>query len=257
MKFSLYLEKLRKKHEGDTIYIVGTGPSLRFYPPDFFKNKVCIGLNKAWETFNYLNYYLTIHPETIPKNYLAYAHSVWITKKKDWLSKPTTYQLENTVWFKNNKDVKDFSSINTVLAGAGGGDRERLYVGRGIHTAAVVLAAATGASAAVLCGIDLSSALGQHSVSNGPTRFNGMPPDGVYDEYYHNLTLVRSYIKNILPSFSIFSLSPYLGLDRTEEELVNLSQLTDQQLLPNPKDESTYQRTSFDFPKDFLSKRSS
>ena len=37
------------RHAGETIYIIGTGPSQRLFPLDFLSDKITIGLNQAWK----------------------------------------------------------------------------------------------------------------------------------------------------------------------------------------------------------------
>lgn len=46
-----YLEDLRDKHKGEEVWVIGAGPSLDNYPLDFFKNKVCIGVNWVFSVF--------------------------------------------------------------------------------------------------------------------------------------------------------------------------------------------------------------
>lgn len=248
MQLSEFIKDSRKKYKDATIYIVGTGPSLRFFPKNFLKDKICIGLNRAWETFDHpFEYNLTIHPETIPNVYANwYPTFKWITKKKDWLSKPNKQQSKNTIWFNNNKDVKDFSSLNKIFS-----DRpdDLLYVGRGIHTAASLLVAAMGAQTAVLVGCDLGTTLGQHHVTSQSVRFHGMPPDSVYSEYYYNISILRKYIHQFRPDFSLLSLSPFLGEYYAKEECEALSNMLQIEMLPEPKDVSTYKRPCLDFTK--------
>lgn len=46
-----YLEDLRDIHEGEEIWVIGAGPSLDAYPLNFFKDKICIGVNKVFSVF--------------------------------------------------------------------------------------------------------------------------------------------------------------------------------------------------------------
>ena len=58
------ISDLYNKHLGEDIYVVGTGPTLRMLPKGFFNNKIAIGLNQAYKTFD-LTYAVTVHPELI------------------------------------------------------------------------------------------------------------------------------------------------------------------------------------------------
>ena len=46
-----YLEDLRDKYKGKEIWVIGGGPSLDEYPIDFFKDKICIGMNWVFSVF--------------------------------------------------------------------------------------------------------------------------------------------------------------------------------------------------------------
>ena len=67
------ISDLYNKHLGEDIYVVGTGPTLRMLPKGFFNNKIAIGLNQAYKTFD-LTYAVTVHPELIS---LASSQGPW------------------------------------------------------------------------------------------------------------------------------------------------------------------------------------
>mgnify|MGYP005830578011 FL=1 len=56
--------KLWGRHPGETVYIIGTGPSQRLFPLDFLADKTTIGLNQAWKHLN-CTYSITVHPEHV------------------------------------------------------------------------------------------------------------------------------------------------------------------------------------------------
>ena len=64
------ISKLWGKHEGETIYILGTGPSVRCYPnlKRILQGQIVIGLNEAFK-YHPCWYNLTIHPDLIPDNF--------------------------------------------------------------------------------------------------------------------------------------------------------------------------------------------
>ena len=45
------IEEIRNKYKGETIFLVGSGPSLDTYPDDFFKNRTSITLHLAYLKF--------------------------------------------------------------------------------------------------------------------------------------------------------------------------------------------------------------
>ena len=46
-----FIEELRGIHTGEEIWVIGSGPSLDDYPINFFKDKVCIGVNWVFSVF--------------------------------------------------------------------------------------------------------------------------------------------------------------------------------------------------------------
>ena len=46
-----YLEDIRDKYKGEEIWVIGAGPSLDDYPIDFFKDKICVGVNYVFSVF--------------------------------------------------------------------------------------------------------------------------------------------------------------------------------------------------------------
>lgn len=236
------ISSLINKHPGSTIYIVGSGPSLRFFPPQFLENELTISLNLAYKNLPFIpTYNLTIHPELIDKE--TWMNYNWITKAKNWLNKPTKKHVEHIYFFKNNKEVTDMSYVYNPLVAAREG---RLYVGRGIHTAASILGAVMGAETCVLVGVDLGATGGDHHVTSQSVRFHGMPPAGVYREYYLNLRLIRSILKEKF-CCNLLTLSPFLGLHHVNEDYKHLEKEFGCDPLVAPMDISTYKRRSFDF----------
>lgn len=59
------LDGLRNVHEGSTIWVVGSGPSLNFIEPSFFDDKICVTVNFVGRTkglksfYSYSNYHST------------------------------------------------------------------------------------------------------------------------------------------------------------------------------------------------------
>lgn len=245
---------LWNKHPNTEIYIVGTGASLRVFPIDFFKNKITIGLNQAYKSFpsGGPTYNLTIHSnELIPKDFAA-KNQLWVTKQKGSFqkSKLTLRQKERIYWFTSNSDPLDFSycypTITTTNGGQGSGSAARLYVGRGIHTAASILGARMGARTLVLVGCDFCPIDNQHHVTDQTVRFHGMPPDGVYREYYENFKRVRSIVEKEY-NCNILQLNAFAGLPYWGEDYEHLLKEKGLEKFPSPKDDSRYVRKKLDF----------
>ena len=234
------MKNLWKKHKNATIYIIGTGPSLRLVPPEFFSDKVTIGLNEAYRYTKKNTYNLTIHPELIPRNEEKRKQTgQWITKIKDWLANYTGCKClkEEFYIFKNNPDVTDFSFLKAPP------ESDKLYVGRGIHTAAMSLAARMGASFVVLVGCDFVQLGEDHHAFPSHVQFHGVEHQKVYREYYVCAQKVRADLMSLYPDIRFLTITPYLGLQFFSEEYEQLSQKLNLPQLPPAKDISKYNRT--------------
>ena len=183
------ISELWDKHKGKTIYILGTGPSVRCYSNlnKILNGKIVIGLNEAYKYYDCI-YNLTIHPDLIPDNRETLVAGKWIIKPKGKYGDIKQHDSRFYV-FQNNKDVYDFSYITKV--------KGRLYVGRGIQTAAMVLAAQMGASLIVLIGCDFSQLGPDHHSHETHVEFHGLLSQEVYQEYYQNTAIVRSKLRDI------------------------------------------------------------
>lgn len=234
------INALRNKHVEEDIYILGSGPSLRIFPAKFFYGRTTIGLNQAWKTIN-TTYNLTVHPdEIIPRDYIK-RKQIWITKRKKHFT-PRLHSNNNIYWFiSNGSNVKDFS-----FAGQSCADGRRLYVGRGVQTAALILAARMGARAAFLCGCDFGPIGSDHHATWQSVRFHGMPPDGVYREYYLNTRIVKEIVEKEF-GMVIINCNPFLGLHHWKEDYEHQINKKGLENFPSPVDDSRYIRNQLDF----------
>lgn len=230
------ISDLYGKHNGETLYIIGSGPSLRFFPVEFLRDKFTIGLNQAWKSLPFqCTYNLSIHPdECIPKHF-SDLQQIWITKKKGWLIDKHS-KNKRIYWFNNQTNVHNYAHLTCKS--------DNLYVGRGIHTSALSLASKMGVSYAILVGIDFNHVGGDHHATAQSVRFHGLPPSEVYREYYLNFCKIRELLKNKL---QIVSMLPFCGLHRSHEEYEKLLELTGEEKLPQAKDDSKYKRKGVDF----------
>jgi len=224
------ISKLYGTLKKQSVFIVGTGPSLRLFPVGFFTDKITIGLNQAWRTVKGLDYLITIHPDLLPNK--GEEKTKIITKIKNNLQDEESYYF-----FQNNKDVKNFEYCFTK--------DDTLYVGRGIHTAAMVLAAKMGVKWVFLCGCDLCPLGGDHHATNQTVQFHGLSFESVYKEYYLNARLVR---KNLAKQYKIdfLSVNPFIS-NYIEEDYNYLIKEQRLKKLNNVKDVSEYSRNHVDF----------
>ncbi len=216
---------------------------MRFFPIDFLQDKITIGLKRAWKYFK-PDYILSTHPEAFPDNINKYTI---ITKFKPvdkngnkWRYK---FSWDKFYLFKSNFDCgmrpTDFSLLDKPRQNC-------LYLGRGIQTTGLCLAALMGASTAVLVGIDCCSLGGEYHGHDQPVRFHGLPKDHVYKEYYTNTAIVRYKLFQKY-KMQTLSLNPFIGLKYSEEEYRRLMEEYDLSPFPEPEDTSGYNRKRVDF----------
>jgi hypothetical protein len=238
MAFMKTIAELHKKHLKADVYILGSGPSLRFLPESFFRNKITIGLNYAYKSIR-PHYSITIHPYIIPIRRDDW-NCQWITKTKEsdksWAIHKANDNISDFYLFNNNNDLLDFTYLESP------GTSQKLYVGCGIQTGALHLAAKMGASNAILCGCDMAWIAGEHHSTDQHTQFHGHNPLDVYDEYYYYTVKVREQLRQLY-GMNTFSMTPFLGrvIERDYCKLKEELSLPD---LPKPKDIEHVKRTT-------------
>jgi len=233
------IDQLYGKHKNDTVYILGTGPSIRCFQNNFFDDKITIGLNQAFKLFNKLTYSITIHPYLIPN---PPYNTQWLTKRKTnckgWQNHVRLKNHKHFYLFDNNDTVNDFSLL------LGQGSNRGLFVGRGIQTAAMHLASILGASWGVLCGVPLGAygpGAGEHHGLDQHTEFHGISPEIVYKEYYYYSVKVRELLRKKYNT-QFLTLTPFLGELYNQEDYIKLCTELNLPKLEVPKDVEYFKR---------------
>lgn len=54
-------ESFKDSRKGETIYVLGSGSSLNFIPPEFFADKACVCVNRVGQTLGLTNFYTVSH----------------------------------------------------------------------------------------------------------------------------------------------------------------------------------------------------
>lgn len=60
------LDELRNLHPEETIWVIGSGPSLNFIEPDFFDDKICVTVNLVGRTYGLKSFYAYSNYHSIP-----------------------------------------------------------------------------------------------------------------------------------------------------------------------------------------------
>lgn len=224
------LAELTGKHKDATIYIVGTGPSMRVFPVDFLKDKITIGLNQAWRYLK-LTYAITVHPELLADYNKAqpYNSTQWILKPKPPLQNITFNDPRYYVF----GTATDIGCITRQQS-------DTLFLGRGVQQTAMHLAHLMGATTIVLVGVDMTDLGGDHHGHEQHVKFHGLEPSDVYAEYRKYTAKVRNVL--LRKGVSVLTLTPFLGAVHGNEDYTRLRHELKLSRLPTPKDTSTYLR---------------
>lgn len=217
-----------------TVYVVGTGPSLRCLDLAFLADKVTIGLNQAWRHFD-PTYSITVHPELVVEYRTLHRMApcdwptTWVIKKKPPMGELPLDDPDCYV-FHTSYDIKAVTARPT----------DTLYLGEGVQTCAMDLAARMGARYIVLVGCDGGSLDGDFHAHDQHVKWLGMKADDQYALYRQSTAEVREALRPA--GVSVMSLTPFIGVAGAAEDYARLKAELRLDPLPPPKDTSGYVR---------------
>jgi hypothetical protein len=221
-----------KKPKTDTAYIVGTGPSMRCFPLKFLEGKFIVGLNQAWRYIS-PTLSVTVHPELVGE-YVEPRPPVvptkWVVKKKPPMEH---LELDDPKYYVFGTSY-DIATIRTQPA-------DTLYLGEGVQTTAMDLAARLGVKYIVLVGCDAAVLGGDYHGHDQHVRWLGLKPDDQYRLYRERTAEVRAVLRGM--GVHVVSMSPFIGADAAQEDYARLCKELNLDKLPSPKDTSTYTRS--------------
>ena len=194
-------------YDGYDIYVVASGPSAGFIEPEFFDNKVAIGVNEAWLRFPNLDYLVRKEAERSQAAYMSgiplviSRHNCGVLAYAlNRLDGPSDYYVFEHA--DNQLSNVDLSVIGT----------DKLIVSWSTITSAMHLAAYMGAANIILVGHDCGLIDGQHNMQGYPTALNG---EKFYLDWLTKIEpqsiLVRAALQEHY-GCRIYSLNPFLNL---------------------------------------------
>jgi hypothetical protein len=168
------LKRLVDTLKGDTVYILGAGPSMDSIPHEFFKWKITIGINGVFEKFPCI-YSVMKHNEFLAK---AKGKTVRIASEYDrGVQGGKTNTAEHIFKTIEPHIVQEpFKHIKMQIL-----DDERITTGYSTVISAIDIARKMGAKMIILCGIDC--------------EFSGSPN---YDGYYRETPIDAVKYKQLL-----------------------------------------------------------
>ncbi len=226
------VSSLYGRHAGETIFVVGTGTSMRVFPGELFEGRVVVGCNMAWKVAP-VTYGVTIHPSLNIPELLPGEEPrpgiQWITKLRKARKLLTKEQFEEMsdrfLYFEsegrpNAAPPNEPNDSGRILDWVRKPTGDFLYQWSSISQTACNLAANLGASAIVLVGCDNRALAANHHAQGQHTRWKGAEPDHRYRQYYEGLAEVRAALRE--RGVPVVTLTPFLGLHPAEEDFERL-----------------------------------
>jgi hypothetical protein len=239
------LATLANKFRGQTVTIVGTGPSMRVVPREWLHSAATLEsplllLNQAWRYFAGKRlthaYGLTVHPELVLEHHGETVRDTYERQKVRWVVKQKpplqTLTLDDPQYYVFHT-TKEWSAITARPA-------DTLFLGHGVHLTALDLAARMGARAIALLGVDMGSLGGAHHGHAQHVRFHGNAPAESYRLYRAYARKARTVLRTKL-GVPVLTLSPLLGLADPAEDYEALTAELGLEPLPPPVDTSPYE----------------
>lgn len=209
------LDEFKNIHEGETVWVFGSGSSLGFLDPGFFDGKVCVSTNLVDEHFPIPEFYLFSHYHPAVKQQLgnprmlhAFTHDLCSTR---WSG--TLHYGEGEWCFGN--PAPDNVTINHLTFTSPPGNSfdpnrhitedEIVFGSSSIH-GSIHLAAYMGASNIVLVGADCGTIDGANRVEGYPS---GHTPWSLYNNH---LVAMKAWIRETYGA-NVYSLNPFVNFN--------------------------------------------
>lgn len=235
------ISELYGAHQNEDIYVIGTGASLRVFPPSFFDGKITLGLNMAWKTVP-ITYGITIHPELNIPEFMEgekpRPEILWATKYEKARGALNAEQLEyaarNFHFFEtdgqpNTQKPPLVSDAGRIISWLEHPTPGKLYLYGSIAGTGANLAANMGAKNVILVGCDNCALGNNHHSHQQHTRWLGAPPAHRYREYFEALSEVRLQLRK--RGVNLLSLNPFMGLYSPEDDFKRLCEELGQPVL--------------------------
>jgi hypothetical protein len=221
----MLITELQDKFKDETIYIVGTGPTLSLFPKNFFDNKKCILLNNAYKLidnkgpfglFHSVDYIYNANSlaKLLPNQNIKSIKYPVVKLSKEAYEK--LYDKKFPFYFYYYSHEIDKYNPNVI-------SNEIYYSkdGSSLH-AALQLANLIGATNILICGCDARTFSGNHYAKIAD---DGFRTNEQVDRNYDSYTLGCIHIINLLrqKGVIIHYLSPLIGYNSLDLQFENFS----------------------------------
>jgi hypothetical protein len=201
----MHLDELRNLYKDQTVWVLGSGPSLNFLDGSFFEDKVTVSTNFSARALGVKPDYAFTHYHANAADLLSDSSHV-VTIQHDTLTyKPWEGEVTHRLFLAPTKYDKppgiSWNPITSHIPGPG----QIAYGSSSLH-GAMHLAAHLGANFIVMVGADCGTLDGEHRVAG---YVQGETP---WEMYNHHHKLMKDYLQKNYP-VKIHSLNPFINLN--------------------------------------------
>ena len=210
-------DELEGLHECETLWVLGSGPSLNFISPEFFQDKVTITTNFSARALGVKPHYAFTHYHANARDLLSDGGAV-VTIERDTLSYDTWQgeQPQGLVLAPTDYDRPPGSSWNPLTTHKPS-EGKVAYGSSSLH-GAMHLAAHLGADFIMLVGADCGQIDGEDRVNNYQVQ-NGHTLWQLYDRHHK---LMKDYLEGEY-AVKIHSLNPFINLNLEGHKFAGVS----------------------------------
>jgi hypothetical protein len=197
--------ELEGLHDGETLWVLGSGPSLNYIDGAFFDDKVTVSTNFSARALGIHPHYAFSHYHHNAESLLADSSCV-VTIEHDTITQSLWQdeQPHHLVLAPTQYDKPPGSAWNPITSHKPGLD-QIAYGSSSLH-GAMHLAAHLGASHIMLVGADCGTIDGEHRVKDYP---DGDKLWGLYNKHHK---LMKDYLQENY-AVKIYSLNPFINLN--------------------------------------------
>ena len=201
------LADLQGTHAGETVWVLGSGPSLNFIDAGFFADKIVISTNFSAESLGFEADFVFSHYHSVIAQLLPSDITTFVTLGGDTVSHEAWagYVPENLVFAEQDSYNAPGSGWDPFTRNPPK-EGSLAYGSSSLH-GAMHLAAHVGASSIVLVGADCGTINGSHRMQDYPV--DGHKPWALYNAHHK---LMKDWLVNNY-GVAIHSLNPFINLN--------------------------------------------
>lgn len=210
----MLLEELRNKHEGETVWVLGSGPSLNFLSPEFFHDKLTVSTNYSARVLGHDPDYAFTHYHENSTSLLSDSGTV-VTIEKDTMSrepwmgeKPSNLVLAPTAYDRPPGSEWNPLTSHRPVPGT------IAYGSSSLH-GSMHLAAIMGARFIILVGADCGQIDGEDRVAGYPDGHK------LWELYNRHHKLMKDYLAEEY-GVEVHSLNPFINLNLEGHEFAGV-----------------------------------